>query len=283
MNPYAEYVFELNRHEDVAHAIVVLYNVYRGPVPGTAYLRGTHDRDGVPNRRFANSRLAPFFDYTLKSLSNQGSDNFFVVFMYERRTQFAGTTPRGIAQRAAAGLHVPFALAPIAPIDFTRDYRRAFWRRRQGEEDAIRRYAKGKKRLLITYLDGDDLLHTDYVGTVQAELDAKTECLALPGGFMFSSDTRQIRPWDRLPPRTPPFFTLQYQTKDYLAGRRLYGGPGRHLYVREHLRSRVCAQRLFAQHVHGANDSTAYRMPRMHPDLTGHTRDAALRCFALNP
>ncbi len=281
MNPYAAYVFELNKPRDTAHAIVVLYNVYRGPVPGTRYLAGTHEQNGTPNRQFADSRLPIFFDYTLRSLANQASDNFFVVFMYERRTRFRVSSPEEILRKAESEIDVPFALAPIPPIDFSTDYRRAFWRRRDSEEAAIRRFAGDRKRLLVTYLDGDDLLHTDYVEAVQGAMPPGLQCLGIPGGFMYSSTTDRIRKWDRRAPRMPPFFTLQYEASAFLRGQRLYGGPGRHLYVNDHLRSSVLARRLFAQHVHGRNDSTAYAMPHLHPDLTGKKRAEVLRSLGI--
>lgn len=272
---YAEFVSDLHRDDDVAHAVVILFNIYRGPVvvKGAKYLDGTHDPDGRPNRKFWKARLPIFKESTLRSLANQSSDNFFVVWLYERTTDFPEGLLEKFADEVQAELGVPFELAPIDPVDFTVDYEHAFWKRREFEEAAVRKHAGSSQVLYVTYLDGDDLLHTHYVKTMQAQerhIAKDTQVICVPNGFMYASGKRRIRAWDRGPKGTqPPFFTLRYRTERYLAGQRHDGGPGRHLWVAHRLKSWKVPKRLFAQHCHGRNDTTAYNNGLESPDIKG--------------
>lgn len=272
---YAEFVSDLHRDDAIAHAVVILFNIYRGPanVNGTQYLKGTHDADGRPNREFWRSRIPVFKESTLRSLANQSSDNFFVVWLYEQTTDFPEGFLEEFQAEVQAELGVPFELAPIDPVDFTRDYQHAFWKRRIYEESAIRRHIGSSSTLYITYLDGDDLLHRDYVCCMQEQesrAPEDTQVICVPNGFIYASATNRIRVWDRAPKKTqPPFFTLRYKSAHYLGGQRLDGGPGRHLWVAGSLKPWVVHERMFAQHCHGLNDSTAYFSGTPSPDLSG--------------
>jgi hypothetical protein len=144
------------------------------------------------------------------------------------------------------------------------------------EEAAIRRWWTGQPGLLVTYLDGDDLLHRDHCRRVQAaEVPDDTQVVCAPLGYLYDSPRERIAPYARPGGRQPPFFTLRYRAVDFFAGVRWHGGPGRHLYVAEHLRAVTLTERLWAQHVHAANDSTRWRGP----ELGGEERVRVLRAL----
>ena len=206
----------------------------------------------------------------MRSLANQGSNNFFVVWLYEKTTEFPVGLLEAFQADAQAELGVPFELAPIEPVDFTQDYEHAFWRRRVHEEEAVRRHVGSSRTLDITYLDGDDLLHRSFVESLQnqeAAMPNDTQVICAPDGFLYASGPKRIRTWGHGRKSTqPPFFTLRYNSSHYLGGGRLDGGPGRHLWVAKRLKPWHVRERLWAQHCHGLNDSTDYANGRPSAD-----------------
>lgn len=281
---YARYVSSLNRGASCGHVVFVLFNVYKGPVPGTSYLHNTHDPDGKPRRSYAQYRLPVFQEFTLRSLANQTSDNFVVGFLYEKSTVWKAGQLQSVEAEASRRLAVPFELVPIDAIDFTRNYRSGFWARRPAEERAVVHHVDPDKPLLVTYLDGDDLLHEEYVARIQKQkVDPHTQVICCPHGYMYHARRGAIRPWWRPNPKVqPPFFTLRYPTaKMFLEGRRWDGGPGRHLYVAQKLRSVSTGGRLWAQTCHGGNDSTGYATPPASPDLPSDLAAETLRAMGM--
>lgn len=153
-------------------------------------------------------------------------------------------------------------LARIEPINFRDDYRHAFWKPRDAEDRILARICDqaDAERLLVTFLDSDDLLRNDAVEVIQGvALDDATEAIVPRNGFLFDSARWRMGYVSR---ESPPFFTLVHRPDEYFAGRRHHGGRGRHLEVTKRLACKFLSERIFAIHLHGRNDSSRFGTTR---------------------
>ena len=211
----------------IAHAIVVLFNCYRGPTPNGRFLRGSYTSAGTPRPELAQARLPIFEQFVVPALAAQSNQDFHLLILWDANLVLADVTARlvQIGDRVGQSCH----LVPIAPIDFRSDYANAFWRARPEEQTVLAAVSSGADRLYITYLDSDDLLRDDAVAAIQAAaVTSDTQAVLLRRGYKLDSSRRRMFRYDA---SSPPFFTLTYDRAQYLSGRRHHGGKGRHLEV----------------------------------------------------
>jgi hypothetical protein len=160
-----------------------------------------------------------------------------------------------------------------------KDYYQAFWKPRHEEDEILGRLceASSSDALYITYLGSDDLLRDDAIGVIQSvPIQDETQAIVPQQGYLFGSVRWRMCPVQRV---SPPVFTLVYRRDEYFAGRRHYGGRGRHLEVSRRLRCQIVRERIFALHLHGRNDSS--RFPARAPPLSVLEMTACLERFGV--
>lgn len=151
-----------------------------------------HDRRFDPG--WIEKRINIFREFTLKSLINQSQQDFLALLQYEEKTE------ESIWQ----------ALSKFPPLPDNIEFVRA------GKyEDRILKYVGDSPEFYIARIDSDDMYHQSFMKLLH-EYQPGSEHVAVlipQDGYIYDSINHRLAHWSHY---SPPFYTLIYQTSDFL-------------------------------------------------------------------
>lgn len=181
-------------------------------------------------------RIRIFMRFTLKSLKAQTNQDFLALIKYEDKSE-------KIVSDALS--HYPKLPANIR-----------FVPKSEYEKKVIERI-KGFEYLYLLRLDSDDMYHKSFIQQLyDFKHDISTEAIINQNGYIYDSLKNQLA---RFPHKSPNYYTLIYEAKDYLAGKR-YRIPGGHPNVIKLLNHEIIKKPNYIRLVHSINDSSTFRL-----------------------
>ncbi len=151
-----------------------------------------HDKRFDP--QWIENRISIFREFTMKSLINQSRQDFLVLLRYEEKTED----------------HIQQALFKFpqlpANIEFVKE---------KQFEKRILEYVGNSPEFFISRIDSDDMYHKSYIELLHEYQPANEHVVALipQDGYMYDSINHRLAHWSHY---SPPFYTLIYQTSDFL-------------------------------------------------------------------
>ncbi|MGF7059995.1 glycosyltransferase family A protein [Brassicibacter mesophilus] len=192
------------------------------------------------NKRFSKKwiekRIAIFMKYTLKSLKLQTNQNFLELLKYEDRSK---DTIEYVLNKYPK---LPENIKFIPKSNF---------------EDMVIKNIQGFDYLYLVRLDSDDLYHKSFIQQMHDyKHDITTEAIINQNGYIYDSIKKRLA---RFPHKSPNYYTLIYNSNDYIKGKR-YIIPGGHPNVIKLLNHEIIKKPNYIRNVHSTNDSSTFRL-----------------------
>lgn len=181
-----------------------------------------------------DTRISIFMKYTMRSLKSQTNQDFIAMLKYEDSTD--SIIKEALNHYKKLPNNIQFV--------------------KNSEYDAkISKAIKGYEYLYLVRIDSDDMYHISYVQQLHDYRPKEnTVTLINQNGYIYDITQNRIARWSR---NSPPFYTLIYKVRDYLAGTRykLIGGhPGAIKLPHE-----IISKSNFMVTFHGNNTSTEFK------------------------
>lgn len=143
-------------------------------------------------------RMSIFNDFTLQSLRKQTNQDFIALIRYRSST-------KGLIDDALSNY-------PPHPSNIIFIGKKKY-------DNAIKEHAKGYEHLYLVRLDCDDMYHKSFIQQLHDYKPKKnTKALINQKGYVYDYINNRIGNWYY---NSPPFYTLIYKTKNYIAGERI--------------------------------------------------------------
>ncbi|MTI70793.1 MAG: hypothetical protein FH751_11145 [Firmicutes bacterium] len=184
-------------------------------------------------KEWIENRIKIFNNFTLKSLKKQTNQNFETLVRYEDKTE----------------KHVFNALSKYKPLP-----KNVHFIKESLYDDEVIKSIKGYKYLYLVRLDSDDMYHKTYIDELHNHTpDIYTKALISQKGFLYDSIKNRLVNYKR---KSPPFYTLIYNTNSYIKGKR-YKIPKGHTDVIK-LPHKIFNRKNFVVVVHSNNTTTKF-------------------------
>lgn len=206
-------------------------------------------------KEWIDYRMDIFMRYTFKSLINQTNQNFIVLISYRKDTKDI------ILSSLSKYPKLP------SNIIFT-----------DNVSKHIKENIVGYDKLYLSRIDSDDMYHPTFIQQIMdVEVDTNTKCIINQDGYIYDIETDKMAQWHH---ESPPFFTLIYNTDEYLKGMRYNlksGHPGA-IYL-EH---KILKCRNFIVIAHGKNTLTKFNSTFTKKMLDDDSKNMVLDEFNIN-
>ncbi|AKL95220.1 putative rhamnosyl transferase [Clostridium aceticum] len=182
-------------------------------------------------------RMDIFNKFTLQSLKKQTNQDFLVLVRYAEKTT-------DLIKGALS--HYPTLPNNIRFIE------------NEKYESIIEKSIKGYEFLYLVRLDCDDVYHKTFINQLHEYKPKKnTRALINQKGYVYDSVNHRLGNWYYV---SPPFYTLIYKVKDYLAGERVPIPKGHCTVIKNP--HEIIHKKNYAVIVHGNNTLNAFNNHR---------------------
>lgn len=187
------------------------------------------------SKEWIDSRMAIFMNYTLRSLKQQTSQDYMAFLTYDCKSEDL------IKEALSKYEKLP------DNVKFVEDF-----------DSSVYSIIKGYDFLYIARIDSDDLFHKTYIQQLHDfKVKEDTEVLINQKGYLYDSVGNKLAHYFY---RSTPFYTLIYNTKDYLNKKR-YWFPNGHAGAIT-LKYEILGENNFAVVVHSSNIHTNFNDQR---------------------
>lgn len=185
-------------------------------------------------RDWISSRMDIFMRFTAKNLMSQTNKNFDVVIQYENESQDIIFEELNRYPKLPSNFHF------VSKKEYSHE---------------VEKLINGYTYTYITRLDSDDMFDIDFFEMLHQYVPAKnTAVLICQNGYRYNYTDGTLATFNK---ESPPFYTLIYKTKDYLAGKRHEFHGHRELINLPH---EIIGYRCFCVTVHTQNTTTNFNL-----------------------